>query len=162
MALLPDRSKDEDGNPIAGGIKTPATNLGLGGITLASATTVVVGWQTLFEKIFGDKVTEGTRKDVLIASMVVLGIIIVADLFSRAITSAAAERAQALSANRSNWVVSTVPAGLTATILEGADQTGCQVAALRCKPAEPEALEYLVIKAGLSPSWRKASALKFE
>jgi hypothetical protein len=157
MAVLPDRSKDQFGNPIAGAVKAPATNLALGGITLAGLTTVAASWQGLFKTIFGTSATEATRKDVLIASMIALAIIVTADLFARAITAAAAERCKCVTDAASSWAVLPAPAGLNATV----HQAGFQVAALRSKPAAPEEIQYLVVKAGRPPSWKNGNELDF-
>lgn len=161
MPLLPDRSMDKDENVAAGAIRPPATNLSLGGVGLAGVTVVVTAWNTLFEEIFGADAAEATRKDVLVASIIALAVIIAADIVSRAITTAAAERSKSITAAASRWVVSPAPAGLSATVLEDEDESGFTVAALRAKPAEPEEIEYLVVKGAKAPAWKKASALKF-
>jgi hypothetical protein len=135
VAILKDRAKD-------GPIKWPAMNL-----TLISGTTISVGlvltaWQGIFDEFFGFKPADqpGAAAAIFAALVAAIALIFAADLIARGIASSKASRA------------TTMPSGWTATlILDGSDEEGYAVAAVRATNAGPE---FFVVKDGKPASWR--------
>jgi len=133
-------------------IKARTLNLTLGSgfaAFLASAATVFNG---TFKAIFGENLSAEevaqTKTTILSFVIVAFAAIAVTDLLVRAWTTSSGERAKALS-------VIPAPSSLKAKRLEGTDESGFTVAALRFPPSESATPEYLLTKVHKAPVWVK-------
>ena len=128
-------------------IKGRTLNLTLfSGLTAAIATAITV-FNDSFKAIFGDSLG-GTdlahaKLTLLVAVIAAFTLIAVADLLARAWATAA----------NGKLIVTAVPGGLSAKKIDGEDQPGFTVAAMRVKSGDPEKVEYLLVKAGSEPAW---------
>jgi hypothetical protein len=135
-------------------IKARTLNLTrVSGLAAVIATAITV-FNKSFKAIFGDKLTgvnlANAKLTLVVAVIAAFALIAVADLIARAWATAAG----------GSFVIASAPGGLTATKTEGVDEPGYTVAAVRFKPTEPDAVEYLLVKAGEAPGWTVGSKLK--
>jgi hypothetical protein len=133
-------------------IKARTLNLTLGSGFAAFLVSAVTVFNSTFRDIFGDKLSPEevvqTKTTILSFVIVAFAAIAVTDLIVRAWTTSASERAAALA-------VVPAPSNLKAKRLEGADEPGFTVAALRFASSEPSTPEYLLTKAHATPVWVK-------
>jgi hypothetical protein len=135
VAILKGRAKD-------GPIKWPAMNLTLISGTTISVGAVLAGWDNSFQDVFGYKQEEnpGAAAAIFVSLVIAVALIFAADLIARGIASSKAGR------------TTSMPIGWTATlILDGSDEEGYAVAAVRTTNAGPE---FFVVKDGKPASWR--------
>ncbi len=135
---MPSLSQRASGGPI----KWPAMNL-----TLISGTTISIGailtvWHKSFKEVFGYAPMDhpGASAAIFAALVVALGLIFAADLLARGIASSKVGSVVVMSAG---WKAK--------IIASGPDDEGYEVAAARTTGS---GLEYFVVKAGKSGSWR--------
>lgn len=136
-------------------IKARTLNLTLFSGLAAGIATAITVFNKSFTAIFGDKL-HGTdlanaKLTLLVAVIAAFALISVADLIARAWATSTG----------GNFVIAPAPSGLTATKTVGGDKPGFTVAAVRLKPAEPDAVEYLLVKSGEAPAWTAGSDLTF-
>jgi hypothetical protein len=135
-------------------IKARTLNLTLFSGLAAGIATAITVFNKSFTAIFGDKLhgvdLANAKLTLVVAVIAAFALISVADLIARAWATAAG----------GSFVIAAAPSGLTATKTEGPDKTGFTVAAVRFKPAEPDAVEYLLVKTGEAPDWTGGSELK--
>jgi hypothetical protein len=79
---------------IPGAIRPPATNLTMVTVSGAVLASVLTLWTPILNAVFAGDATQRTRKDVFIALVAAAALITVADLFARAIATAASQRAR--------------------------------------------------------------------
>jgi hypothetical protein len=135
-------------------IKARTLNLTLGSGFAAFLAGGVTVFNDSFKAIFGDKLSAGqlasTKATILVAVIAAFAAIAVADLIARAWATAAKERRESLD---EAFAIATAPSGLKATKTRGRDVAGFTVAAVRFKRADPDAVEYLLVKSGVAPEW---------
>lgn len=127
-----------------GPIKSPALN-----ITLFSGATLSIGalitrWQGLFEQLFGYQPEDnpGAAAAIFASLVVAIGLIVAGDLLARGLASSRVGD------------TAVIPTGLTATLVKaGADEAGYAVVGARATGA---GTEFLVVKQGEAPTWRRA------
>lgn len=142
-------------------IRDPANDVIKGGATRVASLSAIVGGLAALDVTFSDKLVEifGTtaptaeiKATILVALIAAWALIAVADLFTRAIATAAAQPQLTLA-----------PAGMK---VRRSDQegTGAErnwiVAAIERDPAKPESAMLLVLKSGEKPTWIGASTVK--
>ncbi len=128
-------------------IKGRTLNLTLfSGLAAAIAAAITV-FNDSFKSVFGDDLTAAetvvTKRTLLVAVIAAFAVIVVADMFARAWATASTGK----------LVVVPAPAGLTAKKIDGEDQSGFTVAAMRVRPSEPDKVEYLLVKSGSEAAW---------
>jgi hypothetical protein len=130
-------------------IKAPSMNITLGSATVLSLAAALTAWKESFDFIFGEeeKVPFGVREGVLIATIAAVVLIVAADMLARAI--AARGDATHIVPWGKDWKATRTNGG--------AQENGFLVAGMRVGTANPDAVEYLLVKEGESPSWRRAS-----
>lgn len=148
MSALSDRASD-----VPGAVKAPATNLTLGSAIIAFLAVIGTAIEPVFEAVFPDGASDGIRAAVLIAVIAAWALIGVADIIMRGVSQAATARSQ--------WVMSPVESGITATRLEAVDSPGWTVAAVRFPLSTPEKTSYLLVKAGETPAWVDKEDVQF-
>jgi hypothetical protein len=126
-------------------IKAPAMNITLGSIgTLALGTALTV-WNDGFEYVFGDA-SDAIRRDVLIATIAAIVVIASVDMLARAIAT-----------RHDGHLIVPWGKGWTASVVQpGLDKSGYMVAGLRARDGSSGDVEYLLAKAGETPSWHRA------
>lgn len=134
-------------------IKAGTTRIASLSAIVAGLAAIDVTFSDNLVEIFGDTPpTAGIKTTILVALIAAWAVIAVADLFSRAITTAA-----------SSPKLVTTPGGIE---VRRADQQGTSaergwiVVAAEAKPAKPEATKLLVVKSGQKPEWVDASTVK--
>jgi hypothetical protein len=134
-------------------IKARTLNLTLFSGLAAGIATAITVFNKSFTAIFGDKLhgvdLANAKLTLVVAVIAAFAVISVADLIARAWATSAG----------GSFVIASAPSGLTATKTESLDKTGFTVAAVRFKPAEPDAVEYLLVKTGEAPGWTGGSEL---
>lgn len=128
-------------------IKAPAMNITLGTGGVLSLGAALTTWKESFEFLFEVPPTDAIRAQVLIATIAAIVVVAAADMFSRAI-----------SARQDPHHVLPWGAGWTAAISQPeADDPGYIVAGMRTRASQPDAVEYLLVKAGSAPVWKRAA-----
>jgi hypothetical protein len=134
-------------------IKARALNLTLFSGLAAGIATAITVFNKSFTAIFGDKLhgvdLANAKLTLVVAVIAAFALISVADLLARAWATSAG----------GSFVIASAPSGLSATKTTGRDETGFIVAAVRFKPSDPDAVEYLLVKKGEAPGWTAGSEL---
>lgn len=142
-------------------IKARTLNLTLGSGFAAFIASGVTVFNGSFKAIFGKNLSANqlahTKTTVLVAVIAAFALIAAADLIARAWATASSEPNKAIA---EHYVVAAAPSGLRATKIRDEDESGFTVAAVRFKPADPDAVEYLLVKSGSAPGWVAGKDLK--
>lgn len=124
-------------------------NITLGTAGVLSLSAVLTAWKNAFEFIFGDDVSNAVREHVLIATVAAIVFVAAADMLARAI--AARQDPQHVMPWGNGW---------TASISQdGADDFDYIVAGMRTTAGHPDLVDYLLVKAGSAPLWKRAADL---
>jgi hypothetical protein len=115
--------------------------------TLGGIAAILTALNEHLINFFGDNLTDDIKADILIVIIAAWSLIAVADLFTRAITTAA--RLKAPSAP-----LVTAPSGMRVKLTDGVDSAGWLVAAIRGGDGAGDA-ELLIAKSGEAPKWVK-------
>lgn len=120
---------------------------------VAAVGAIVTGSESVFSQAFPKSIhpTAGDKVALLIAIIAAWALIVVADILSRGY-------AHAHHASR----ITTAPAGMTATITNGPDDTGWTVAAIRFSPGASPKASFLLTKAGQEPQWKSGKDIQFQ
>lgn len=149
MGYLANRAAD-----VPEAVKAPATNLTLGSAGAATLATLATAYNDTFHSIFGDTAGPDVKAAVLIAVIAAWALIAVADIFGRAISKAATERAPATT----TAVMTMLPIAVIATNLDGKDRNGFLAVAVRGADGEEEVL---LVKSGEPAAWVARRNLDF-
>jgi hypothetical protein len=140
MSFSPMRDEQEDVVK-SGALRLTWVSGAIGGIA-----AIVTAFNEHIFQIFGDDVSDGTKASVLIAIIAAWAAIAVADLLSRAITTAARLK-------RAPSAI-TAPEGMKVKLTKGPDAPGWMVAAIRrCDEGTGAASEFLVVNSKEAPKW---------
>jgi len=142
------------GSSSSDAINARTLNLTLGSGFAAFLATAITVFNDSFKAIFGEDLSGAElaryKVTVLVAVIAAFALIAVADLLARGWTTASRTRADAQVAH---YMIAAAPSNLKAKKTEGVDLGGFTVAALRLKPSQPDAVEYLLVKTGAAPEW---------
>lgn len=138
---------------VSSAIEAPATNLTMGSGILALLAVVGTAVTPVFDTVFPAGASSGIRAAVLIAIFAAWAVVAAADLITRAIVKVATSQTQ--------WVISPVDLATTVKRLEGADDPGWTVAAVRFQLSSPDKTSYLLVKAGKTPAWVEHENVEF-
>jgi len=142
MSFAPLRDEKEDV------VKSGAFRLTWISGAIGGIAALVTAFNEHMLQIFGENLSDGTKASVLIAIIVAWAAIAVADLFARAITTAARLR-------RAPSAI-TAPEGMRVKLINGVDAHGWMVAAIRrCDDGAGAASEFLVVNSKAAPKWVK-------
>jgi hypothetical protein len=114
----------------------------------AAVVVLAAGIDPVFEALFGKNVEDAAltneKTAIIIAAIVGWAIIAAVDMIVRSYATAS-----------SRPTVTSVPAGVSATLTTGIDESGYLVAAARFSPAAEadKQTEFLLVKAGKPPTW---------